>query len=725
MMQSNAPSLIRSDLATRPWARRLIVRSVVGFAALGAAALAQAAGTTQPADAAPASAPGSPAATTAPASDVPIFVREVAGNVRVLSETGGTLTKLEPGTVLKPGAEILTGVRSLVRLQIGAGQIFTIDRQSRVKLSEVLNVAGTEKTTIELPYGRITFDVTSTQFANDVKIQAPDATLAVKGTTGGMEVTPGQPTRAFGGDLNTGRFEVRYDTGRLANVTGSEATNKQDPAPANVANTRATTDAGNKQARDPDETKRVAATSSAPQTTGSGAPERDQPPVEQREALWGSDLEGETFYELVDSGSGAVVRLRDRFGNSQIFRDGIAPLPGLIAGATLIANPINPGQQLLMVLANVVGPNGQTPTLFSLNLADPNAKQFIELGAYSEQGGPVGNPGLFLQGLASLGPKLYSIATSFSADMLSLGTIAELPLAGGNIATRMVLGVPLYGGLAASDRGSIFVLGEQVIEPSLSGSSQRAWLLFELDPRTNYLVNGWAAAAGAFNNSAGTATSQPGLSFNSIAQVTGLAYVGNRLVITGVSVQGQVVTVQYNPSSVGANVERVDTNGQYAFGSLGFAGGSGANAPASTTLTPATSRIEFTSINPVYAQMAYSTAARQSGVVGALLREQILATARDPAQCLASGALVSMGQIASRFDGQTAGFGQSIAAFRDGLDAGHPCLPIVIALSRDSQGCSCIRKDNFVPTLEGHGSDALPVGAVPSVNDGIPGRIRG
>lgn len=193
------------------------------------------------------------------------------------------LTKV--GDELPEGAELETGIRSSVELRVkasdaadsapGAGQVFTIDRASRVLLREMLRVERTDKTTVDLPYGRVKFDVTSATIANDVQIQAPDACLAVKGTRGLIDVAAGHPTEARGIEGNTGVFEVRFGArlagagagagarpgagnhAVIATVRGRESVDQGAPTAAGLALRAGTIDPGASHARQGDERRAV------------------------------------------------------------------------------------------------------------------------------------------------------------------------------------------------------------------------------------------------------------------------------------------------------------------------------------------------------------------------------------------------------------------------------------------------------------------------------------
>ncbi|MBL8758089.1 MAG: FecR domain-containing protein, partial [Phycisphaerae bacterium] len=123
-----------------------------------------------------------PAATPPASAATQASIVAFEGKVRYRLGADKEWLPAKVGAILAEGAEVETGLRSAIQIRIGTGQVLTIDRASRVAIREAIARAGTEKTTVDLPYGRVKFEVSSASVANDVKIQAPDATLAVKGT---------------------------------------------------------------------------------------------------------------------------------------------------------------------------------------------------------------------------------------------------------------------------------------------------------------------------------------------------------------------------------------------------------------------------------------------------------------------------------------------------------------------------------------------------------------
>lgn len=181
-----------------------------------------------------------PAAAPAPASTDPAVaatVLEVVGLVQWRPAPDAPLRAAAVGDQLPPGSEIFTGHRSRTQIRLHGTQIFIIERLARVRLSEVIAAtnASPATTRVDLPYGRVDFKVVSTRVSNDVRIKTPDAILAVKGTTGFINVQFGR-TEAGGGVDNTGNFTVTYENGQEGNIEDQNQTDSQDPNPADKEN---------------------------------------------------------------------------------------------------------------------------------------------------------------------------------------------------------------------------------------------------------------------------------------------------------------------------------------------------------------------------------------------------------------------------------------------------------------------------------------------------------
>ncbi len=180
-------------------------------------------------------------------------VVKVEGSARVFLEPASPETiALEQGQVLGPGARVQTGFGKVV-LKLGEGQLFVVREMSDVTIDEARREGRKDTTTLFIEAGTVSFDVTSTEFANDVQLKAPDATLAVKGTDGSMQVRGGFPTRAWGGEFNTGEINVSYWNGRLAKFRDDSTTDAQNADPLSNAIAKTALNIGATDERESDE----------------------------------------------------------------------------------------------------------------------------------------------------------------------------------------------------------------------------------------------------------------------------------------------------------------------------------------------------------------------------------------------------------------------------------------------------------------------------------------
>ncbi|CAN5867948.1 hypothetical protein BH11PLA1_BH11PLA1_10640 [soil metagenome] len=534
-----------------------------------AASLAAAAGLAQPkADSASISGPGSgsalpsgmPAgipegATIAGTSQiVPVFVRAVQGKVRYM-EKGGTIAKLvEVGTVLPEGCTILTGLKSAVQVQVGAGQIFTIDAATQVTLKEVVNKGGAEKTALDMPYGRVTFDVTSTKIANDVTITAPDATLAVKGTSGGISSRPGFETQAFGGAVNKGRFDVTYNTRLTSIITGSEKATSRSPSPALLAREKQFVDTGASKSRDSSESKAVSEQGAASPVTVNSPTQRL---IGADDAIRKPDgtLFGDTFFDL--SNNGGSLFQRDGYFNYRREQVTLSGVQGAVQGATVVTS--GNGHQVLLVIDNVFGPNGNTPFFRSLDLT-AGQTSYNTLGSIAPFADFGGFTSYTLFGLASIQNHLFTAGNTSSSD---LGHIFEVGFGGfgllgdgkggAKIENVMDLDIHLQPAMAsAPSRGTLFVIGQNPGNGGGKGGPINGnWVLYEINPLTATIVNTFTSDGKGGNDFANqpTTSGPPGYMFSQIQQVTGMIYINGLLILSGRTADNRPITIYYNPDA--------------------------------------------------------------------------------------------------------------------------------------------------------------------------------
>lgn len=185
-------------------------------------------------------------------------VVSVVGSVQLRPTENDPWTPATIGATVPQGGQFRTGVRSQVVVRIGEAQLLTIDRLGVATIDlAVKDQANVDRTQVDLPYGRVSFNVTSTAVANDFQVKAPGTTLAVRGTEGTIEVTGGQPVQAYGSDTNTGTIVVEYEGGDTGTITENAQTTSETPNPVQFEVENLSLDTGNTNAREGDETQVV------------------------------------------------------------------------------------------------------------------------------------------------------------------------------------------------------------------------------------------------------------------------------------------------------------------------------------------------------------------------------------------------------------------------------------------------------------------------------------
>jgi hypothetical protein len=624
--------------------------------------VAAAAGTTQPTTA------------NTDVTPTPIIVREVKGKVGYRLKADGKTQPAKVGDVLTEGTVLFLGADGLVKVQVGMGQLFTIDRLSKVELREAINAAGKERTTLDVTYGRVDFKVTSGAIANDVQIATPDSTLAIKGTEGGVEVVAGQPTLAYGGRLNRGRFIVSYPGRAVANITSSEQSDAKTPDPARKADLDQYVEIGDGLSRYGDEFEFVFDFNTVFQRV-----------FDQLDAQGLGVAPALDGIFTVDEATGKIV-LYDPFPDDP-------KLPPLVAGTpsnfNLSAQEVGlalrrtaTGTQLLRLESN----NGFAQLLgFDLGGGIRPARVLGEF-----QSGESASPGNFV-GLAVLDGQIYS-------SLITSGRVVRLNPGQNTFTTAVDLGATIEPGLGAfSQRGTLLIPGRLPqgtgLSNGLAGFFGDSAMILEVDPRTNYLSRALSDVTDDFAVVDFDTVVDPRVDPFSVTisdqRFAGLA----RSEVTfgggvGIFTQNFVLQVNINalvdgvPTTIAAivNGDSARVIGDVPLRVVGpspvatrdLAGEAAATAASATLLDAPTSIDTF--LTERFATLAYSQLAYGSGVVERLVRNQVLATSVDPSGCLASGALDNLDALLGNRVQQRSGVGGSVFDFRRGLSPSHPCL---------------------------------------------------
>ncbi len=582
-------------------------------------------------------------------------IMAVEGKVRYRTGPDAAWQSAKVGAVIPEGGEVETAIRSAVQIKIGAGQILTIDRASRVGIKEAISRSGVEKTTVDLPYGRVKFEVSSTTVANDVKIQAPDATLAVKGTTGYMEVTPGQPTLSYGAENNTGVIAVTYrDTGTTSTIVQQQQTDAQAPDPAARSLDQTRVDVGAPAARQGDERQQV---NNAPgggqslgQITGGGGPRQI------RNAPGGAAVGPSDFAYIVFDGSTATlqregvadgttseVRSGTDFTNSF---DPAASAAGLAIGQTS-------GGRVFFRLE--IGPSASAWSLLGLDLGTADSV-FTPRGASSTGSEAIA-------GLGAIGGRLFTGGRPSVSSTDFESSIYEITPGSPTLNRRMVLPLRLGGELAGvNERGSVWVYGTPVgvAAPFVAGS------FFEVDPRSNAVLRTAPPLITGPTTVYGSGVS-PGVTLTGPLQ--GLAFAGDRLIA-----QVGPYFVVIDPAAMGTATSPSIVAIALSSTALPGLASESANPPPGPLVLAAQAGLIDPALNPIFAQMGYTAVAATSPVFRDLVFGELARTAASPSACATSGISGQLGAPLTAHVNQVGGVGLAVTDFRNSLPINHPCL---------------------------------------------------
>lgn len=650
--------------------------------------LAQVSGVAGPANA------GAPAAAPAPAvATNSIIVLAVSGKVQFKSGSGDNLAELRAGQRLLEGAEIFTGLNSIAQIKIGEGQVFTIDRISRVLIKDAVRAANGKGTSLlQLPYGRIRFDVTSTKVANDVKIQTPDATLAVKGTHGVIEKIPGQPTRAYGGELNAGIVNVMYLGGVNVDVKRDGASSGEHPQSAESADAGTYVQTGDQ--RSADETSRQ----SAGWTSSLGSQHEQDGRTASGRFLkqffppqvipQGGTPLGSHQYAAVDRRQGATVRYFDTNDSPWTsVASGLRGFFGTPQGAALVNTESGPA---IVAIDDHAGPGYASGTM-AVRQWNAGLKRWALLGTLSplmiwepgNSGGENygGSEGHFVEsaysfdGLGNLAGGLYASGINPALSEITTGNFGIFSLTypslrGGSFQAQQQMSFPMLsggGGLTgANSRGTMFVTAQF----NLSTGAVPGMVLLEVDPRNNYIANAWSVADGDFAAASG------GAGIGNSFVPTGLAFVDGQVVVTGASA-GEQATFTVRPSESGRGLQPVTTAryGPDAAAANGLAGEGGFNGSASFPLAaPDRKMTAIPGIDPLWLSTSYSRNVANNPTFRRMMRDSVLSVASNPADCAVSAALnTGLNNAIGDHYNQTSGVNGALSQFFGSLPPGHPC----------------------------------------------------
>jgi hypothetical protein len=277
--------------------------------------------------------------------------------------------------------------------------------------------------------------------------------------------------------------------------------------------------------------------------------------------------------------------------------------------------------------------------------------------------------------------------------------LARLNTSNGSVTPIMDFTMALEGAMAsAPDRGSLFLVGgfNEATVPNQDGGRGNPQVPFssgpfgiivgggilEFDPRPNalYLKTVIRDVSGQLDVSPDTVLG-PGVPANAldlVTRVNGMSYVDGKLQValdtidTAGNTGSRLVTV--NPSATGASGDPFVTNVDLLSpGVIGLSEVSIGTAAPSVALANPAGGIDTTTINALFARMAYSQQALDSGLVTAAFVNHFLATSQDPSGCAQSNLLAMLPASLQSHVNQTSGVGRTAFDLRNGLSANHPC----------------------------------------------------
>jgi len=638
-------------------------------------------------------APSAPAPAQADQTVNQAVVYAVQGKVDIKTTPDGAFAPAQQGQAVPPGATIRTGPKSAVQLLVADSQLLTIDRISTVTLEQAIRSGDVNRTSVEMPYGRVLFNVTSTQFANDVQIKAPDATLAVRGTVGGIEFNGGRPTVAFGDASNRGRIEVSYATGAKSVISDSSRSTSSNPDPAMHKLASAFVEGGDAGARDDGEASVLSRTPGwgllGPATLAGGGS------VLTDGLRSVSSSIPQNWFVQAELASGVLERREIDSGRLRAV--GMLPLALPIAGLAVVGD-VQRGFSVLLLEGGRRGLSPNEPDqayneLWTLNIGDGTGRgtsaedQFTLVGKFVDAA--PGQPVLrapILTGLAAVNDGLFSISSSPGFELaqtelvrLDLRTSHIEPVMNfsSNFASLMLTGAP--------DRGSMYVVGREGGTDQVGGVFARMAVL-EFDARNNYVVDSFSAAAGDFDVRSGTAIN-PSVNFADLQAdsltVEGAAVVRGKLQLAVRAFDGQRqsetrLQVGLDPATNFSD-RRPFLSTVTPANTLGVSGIASApprgRGSSPTTLSNPEGAIDTTSINSLFAQMAYSRESLRSGVLQRMVASEIINTSLDPSGCATSSLVGMIPTAMLQHADQTKGIGRTVASLRGNLGPDHPCFP--------------------------------------------------
>jgi len=160
-------------------------------------------------------------------------VMEVKGTAQSRPSPKDKWSKLKVNDTLGAGAVIRTGRKSHVALRVGMNATVLVERQTRIKLPEIVQDGQVLRTRLKMSFGKADVRVDRIGLRNDFEVATPTATLAVRGTVFRITWDVVEGFKSVGVPGNKLRaIEVRYLGGVQAYLSKADATSTLYQLPA-------------------------------------------------------------------------------------------------------------------------------------------------------------------------------------------------------------------------------------------------------------------------------------------------------------------------------------------------------------------------------------------------------------------------------------------------------------------------------------------------------------
>jgi hypothetical protein len=170
---------------------------------------------------------------------LPVTVLAVENLVQVRAGEDDPWQRCQEDMRLGLGVAFRTGPRSAVRFAIGDNETVTLDRLGVIKVVDAIRQQdGKIETDLGMEYGRSELEVEGGGVEHESRIRSPGATLAVRGSEGGISDNAGYPVTAYCRD--TASFFAAHGQARFQRLAETDHMTGKDRNPADRRYTEGT-----------------------------------------------------------------------------------------------------------------------------------------------------------------------------------------------------------------------------------------------------------------------------------------------------------------------------------------------------------------------------------------------------------------------------------------------------------------------------------------------------